>query len=127
MGIDTKRTRKPETKPALFCIKPPNVSNTFEGGVLVLAGMEVRVLWLGPFFLSLLGLCFEFVLKTALIKHEWFIVHACQDLSCFSPWPTSKESGGAEAAGGRRKLGMCGMMAFVFPVLCFRALDAGKM
>lgn len=36
------------------------------------------------------------------------------------------EYGGAEAAGGRRKLGMCGMMAFAFAIFHFTALDAGK-
>lgn len=36
------------------------------------------------------------------------------------------EFGGAEAAGGRKKLGMCGMMAFAFAIFYFTALDAGK-
>lgn len=58
LEIGTKRTRKPESKPSLFCTKPSNESNTFEGGVLVLAGMEVWVLWLGLSFLSLLGAMF---------------------------------------------------------------------
>lgn len=36
------------------------------------------------------------------------------------------ETGSAKAAGGRKKLGMCGMMAFAFVIFHFTGLDAGK-